>query len=134
MRYEITDNFLKFWFNYFDRHQTLIALRNFDLLRAMVGADYPTFSGHVLEKWFRLKMMESRRYVDIGGWWEKGGAESEIDIVGLLQEKNRAVAVEVKRLRRNFKPELFKAKVERLRAKALPGYHIDTQILTMEDM
>lgn len=134
VRYEITDNFLKFWFNYFDRHQTLIELRNFEVLREMVKSDYPTFSGPVLEKWFRLKMMESHRFIDLGGWWEKGGALNEIDIVGLSVEKNRAVAVEVKRQRKNFKPELLKAKVERLKAKVLHGYSIEEQLLTLDDM
>ncbi len=134
VRYEITDNFLKFWFNYFYRHQTLVELRNFDVLREIVKADYPTFSGHVLEKWFRLKMMESHRFTDLGGWWEKGGALNEIDIVGILAEKNRAVAVEVKRQRKNFKPEQLKEKVERLKAKALYGYTIEEQVLTLEDM
>lgn len=134
VRYEITDNFLKFWFNYFDRNQTIIELRNFDVLRTMVKSDYPTFSGHVLEKWFRLKMMESQQYVDLGGWWEKNGVANEIDIVGLKVEKNHAVAIEVKRQRKNFKPELLKTKVEHLRAKALSGYEIESQILTLEDM
>lgn len=134
VRYEITDNFLKFWFNYFDRHQTLIELRNFDVLREMVKADYPTFSGHVLEKWFLLKMMESHQFVDLGGWWEKGGALNEIDIVGLSTEMNHAVAVEVKRQRKNFKPELLTAKVDQLKAKVLHGYTVEERVLTLEDM
>lgn len=134
VRYEITDNFLRFWFNYFDRHQTIIELRNFDVLREMVKADYPTFSGHVLEKWFRLKMMESHRFIDLGGWWEKGGALNEIDIVALSTVKDHAVAVEVKRQRKNFKPELLSAKVEQLKTKVLHGYTIDEQVLTLEDM
>ncbi|MDE7073893.1 MAG: DUF234 domain-containing protein, partial [Odoribacter sp.] len=132
--YEITDNFLKFWFNYFDRHQTIIELKNFDVLRRMIKSDYPTFSGHVLEKWFRMKMMESHRFIDIGGWWEKGGAINEIDIVGLSTEKNHAVAVEVKRQRKNFKPELFKAKVQQLKTKVLHGYIVEEQVLTLDDM
>lgn len=134
VRYEITDNFLKFWFNYFERNQTLVELRNFEVLRTMVRTDYPTFSGHVLEKWFRLKMMESHQFVELGGWWEKGGAENEIDIVGLTTEKNRAVAVEVKRQRKNFKPELLKAKVEHLKAKVLSGYTIEEKVLCLDDM
>lgn len=134
VRYEITDNFLKFWFNYFDRHQTLIELKNFEVLRKIIKSNYPTFSGHILEKWFRLKMMESHDFIEIGGWWEKGGAANEIDIVGLSTEKNHAVAAEIKRLRKNFKSELFKAKVEQLKIKALHGYDIEEKILTLDDM
>ncbi len=134
VRYEITDNFLKFWFNYFDRHQTIIELRNFDVLRNIVKSDYPTFSGHVLEKWFRMKMSESNQFINIGGWWERGSEANEIDIVGLLTEKNRAVAVEVKRQRKNFKPEQLTAKVEQLKAKVLYDYTIEEQVLTLDDM
>jgi len=134
VRYEITDNFLGFWFNYFDRNQTIVELKNFEALRAIVRADYPTYSGHVLEKWFRLKMTESHRYVDLGGWWERGGAENEIDIVALSVDRGHAVAAEVKRQGKNFKPELFAAKVERLQNKALHGYDIETRLLTLDDM
>ncbi len=57
VQYEITDNFLKFWFNYFDRNQTLVEMGNYDRLCEIVVSDYPTYSGHILEKYFRLKMM-----------------------------------------------------------------------------
>lgn len=134
VRYEIADNFLKFWFKYIDGNQSIIELRNFAVLRQIVAADYDTFSGHVLEKWFALQMKESCRYVDVGGWWEKGGSANEIDIVGLCVEKKKAVAIEVKRQRKNFKPELLHAKVEQLRNKVLSGYEISEQVLTIDDM
>ncbi|MCD8207709.1 MAG: ATP-binding protein [Bacteroidales bacterium] len=134
VRYEIIDNFLKFWFNYFHRHQTIIEMRNFGALREIIKSDYPTFSGHALEKWFRLKMMESHEFVNLGGWWETGNNPYEIDIVGIYAEENHAVAAEVKRQRKNFKPELLHAKAEHLRTKALPDHTIDEQILTLEDM
>ncbi len=134
VRYEITDNFLKFWFNYFYRHQTLIELRNYDVLRQIVKKDYPTFSSHVLEKWFKLKMIESQKFINLGGWWEMKGSESEIDIVGILSKDNHAVAVEVKRQARNFKPRELNLKVERLKAKVLHGYTIDEKVLTLKDM
>jgi hypothetical protein len=49
-------------------------------------------------------------------------------------EKGHALAVEVKRQGKNFKPELFAQKVEQLRRKALPGYSIDTALLTLNEM
>lgn len=134
VRYEIIDNFLKFWFNYFDKYQTIIELKNFDFLREKIVADYPTYSGHILEKWFRQKMMESHQFVDIGGWWEKGGSTNEIDIVALSVEKNKAVAVEVKRQRKNFRPEQFRAKVDQLKSKILHDYSVEESVLTLEDM
>lgn len=134
VRYEITDNFLKFWFNYFGRNQTIIELGNFEVLQTIVRNDYPTFSGKVLEKWFMLKMAESHQYIDLGSWWEKKGDANEIDIVGISVEKGHAVAVEVKRQSKNFKSELMKTKVERLKATTLSGYRIDTELRTLEDM
>ena len=50
--------------------------------------DYNVFSGIALERWFRQQMMESCRYMRIGGWWKSGGQNAkgnnddfEIDIV-----------------------------------------------------
>ena len=136
VQYEITDNFLKFWFNYFDRNQTLVELNNFERLRDIVRSDYPTFSGHALEKWFRLKMMESHQYSDIGSWWErkKGKEANEIDIVGIKTDNKTTLVAEVKRQRRNYNHKEFMEKVERIKSCLLTGYKIETELLTLEDM
>lgn len=136
VQYEITDNFLKFWFNYFDRNQTLVELNNFERLREIVLSDYPTFSGRALEKWFRLKMMESHQYADIGSWWErkKGKEANEIDIVGIKTDGKTALVAEVKRQRRNYDHKEFMGKVERIKSVLLSKYEIETKLLTLEDM
>lgn len=136
VQYEITDNFLKFWFNYFDRNQTLVELNNFERLRDIVRSDYPTFSGHALEKWFRLKMMESHQYSDIGSWWErkKGKEANEIDIVGIKTDNKTTLVAEVKRQRRNYNHKEFMEKVERIKSCLLTGYKVETELLTLEDM
>lgn len=136
VRYEITDNFLAFWFNYFDRNRSLIELRNYEALAAIIRADYPTYSGHALERYFRQRFIESHEYRDMGAYWEmkKGREQCEIDIVALRLEKNKAVAVEVKRQRKEFKPALFAEKVQHLKDKVLPKYDIEQRCLTLEDM
>ena len=136
VQYEINDNFLRFWFNYFDRNQTLVELNNFEYLRQIVLSDYPTFSGLTLEKWFRLKMMESHRYSDIGSWWErkKGKEVNEIDIVALSVDGKTATVAEVKRQKRNYDHKLFMEKVEHIRMSVLSKFEIVTQLLTLEDM
>lgn len=136
VRYEISDNFLKFWFRYFDRNQSIVELKNFDLLREMVHADYTTFSGPALEKWFRLKMMESHQFADLGSWWErkKGKEANEIDIVALAAREKKAVVAEVKRQRCNYDHKAFMEKVDAIRSRILSGYEIETRLLTMEDM
>lgn len=134
IRYEITDNFLRFWFNYFDRYRSLVEIKNFTGLQKIVKEDYPTYSGKCLELYFKQQMAESCQYRDIGSWWELKNGQNEIDIVGLKLEKGQAVAIEVKRQKKNFKPELFKAKVEHLRNKVLPKYEIKMKCLSLEDM
>ena len=72
----------------------------------------------------------------LGSYWEakRGKEQYEIDIVALRLEKNRAVAVEVKRQRKEFKPEAFAEKVQHLKEKVLPKYEIEQRCLTLEDM
>ena len=136
VQYEINDNFLRFWFNYFDRNQTLVELNNFDYLRRIVLSDYPTFSGLALEKWFRLKMMESHKYSDIGSWWErkKGKEANEIDIVALSVDGKTATVAEVKRQQRNYDHKAFMAKVDCIKASILSKYQMETLLLTLDDM
>ena len=134
VRYEIQDNFLRFWFNYFDRHRSLIEIKNFDGLKSIIKNDYSTYSGKILETYFKQKLAESMKYRAIGSWWEPKGVQNEIDIVALDLEKNKAIAVEVKRNKKNFKEELFLAKVEHLKNKVLPNYNIETLCLSLEDM
>ena len=134
VRYEIQDNFIRFWFNYFDRYRSLIEIKNFVGLRTIIQSDYPTYSGKMLERYFKKQFAESFQYRAIGSWWETKGNQYEIDIVALKLEKNQAVVAEVKRQKKNFKPELLASKVEHLKNKLLPGYKIETYCLSLDDM
>ena len=88
----------------------------------------------MLERYFKQKFAESFLYKDIGSWWELKGNAYEIDIVALCLEKDKAVAVEVKRQKKNYKPDLLEKKVERLKHKILPHYMITKMCLSLEDM
>lgn len=134
VRYEIQDNFIRFWFNYFDRHRSLLEIKNFMGLQSIIKSDYPTYSGKLLELYFKQQFAESYQYRDIGSWWEPKGDQNEIDIVALRLEKNQAVVAEVKRQKKNFKPKLLAEKVEHLKHKLLPKYKIETVCLSLEDM
>lgn len=134
VRYEIQDNFIHFWFNYFDRHRSLIEIKNFIGLQKIVKDDYPTYSGKMLERYFKQQFAESFQYKAIGSWWELKGHQNELDIVALKLEKNQAVVVEVKRQKKNFKPELLTSKVDHLKNKVLPKYKIESLCLSLEDM
>ncbi|MCH5223212.1 MAG: AAA family ATPase [Muribaculaceae bacterium] len=140
VQYEITDNFLRFWFNYFDRHQTLVELNNFDTLRQIVSDDYPTFSGKTLEKWFKMKLIESHQFRDMGSWWERkrGKEANEIDIVAIYIDNKKAgkkaLVAEVKRQKRNYDHKEFMSKVDKLKDTILAKYEIETRLFTLEDM
>lgn len=134
VRYEIQDNFIRFWFNYFDRHRSLIEIKNFAGLQSIIKSDYPTYSGIMLERYFKQQFAESFQYRMIGSWWEPKGNQNEIDIVALKLEKNQAVAVEVKRQKKNFRPELLATKAEHLKNKLLFRYQIETYCLSLENM
>ena len=136
VRYDINDNFLKFWFRYYDRNQSIVEIRNFVLLRKIIEDDYTTFSGMMLERYFRLKMIESHRYSAIGSWWErkKGKEANEIDIVGLFAEEKKALVAEVKRQRRNYDHKEFMEKVEYIKTCILSKYEVVPCLLTLEDM
>lgn len=134
VRYEIQDNFIRFWFNYFDRHRSMIEIKNFKALESIIRSDYPTYSGIMLERYFKQQLAESLQYRDIGSWWELRGNQDEIDIVALKLEKNQALVAEVKRQKKNFKPELLTKKTEHLKNKLLPNYQIDTLCLSLEEM
>ena len=62
VRYEIQDNFIHFWFNYFDRNRSLIEIKNFINLQSIIKSDYPAYSGIMLERYFKQKFAESFQY------------------------------------------------------------------------
>lgn len=134
VRYEILDNFIRFWFNYFDRNRSMIEIKNFIGLQTIIKNDYPTYSGIMLERYFKQQFAESYQYRDIGSWWESKDNQNEIDIVALKLEKNQAVIAEVKRQKKNFKPKLLEEKVKYLQNKILHKYHIERICLSLEDM
>lgn len=134
IRFEIQDNFLKFWFHYFHRFRSMIEIRNFEGLQAIVSTEYEHYSGKILERYFNQKLAESKQFKEIGSWWELKKEQNEIDIVALKIEKDKALAIEVKRHKKNFKPTVFAEKVKQLKNKVLFRYTIETQCLSLNDM
>lgn len=139
VRYEIADNFLRFWFRYVTRNQNLIQMGMNDKLRNIVLDDYTTYSGHTLEIWFRQKLKEEGHYKEIGSWWNNAKGDKtdqqEVDIVAIPVDKDDpALVAEVKRQSKNFKPQWFEEKVDHLSHKILNGYKIESQLFTLEDM
>jgi AAA+ ATPase superfamily predicted ATPase len=140
VRYEIQDNFFRFWFRYIHRYASLIEIGNLPALEQIMLNDYTTFSGISLERWFRQKMMESHRYKTIGGWWQSGGVnakgnkdEFEIDIVAEALD-DKVEAYEVKRNPQKYNPARLQEKVEMMQRHLFRGQEVQRGGLSMEDM
>lgn len=134
VRYEISDHFLRLWFRYIERNRPLVEIGNFVGLRKIMADDYATYSGKTLELYFKQKLQESFEFRAIGSWWEAKGPQNEVDIVAVYLDNKRALVVEVKRQKKNFKPEAFAGKVKLLQAKAMHKYDIETVCWDMDDM
>lgn len=134
VRYEVSDHFLRFWFRYIERNRSLIELGNYEGLSKLISNDYPTYSGKTLEFYFKQKLQESFNYRAIGSWWEAKGEQNEIDIVAITLDNKKALVAEVKRQRKNFKPQLLESKIEAARNKVLSNYEIGSICLDIEDM
>ncbi len=139
VRYYIADNFLRFWFRYINHNQNLWEMGLNDKLRDIILADYATYSGLTLEEWFRQKLKEDGCYKEIGSWWDttKGNKtdQYEVDVIAIPLDTNSPVLVaEVKRQGKNFKPEIFRKKVEHLRDKIFYDRETESRLFTLEDM
>lgn len=138
LKYEISDHFLRFWFRYIVKYQNLVQTGRFDDLRSLVLADYPDYSGRVLEAYFREKIAEEHSFEHIGSWWEgkrSGTSEQhEIDIVAVYLKEKRVLLAEVKRQRKNFNAAKFQHKVEHLKQKLFAQYAVETACFTLDDM
>lgn len=138
VRYEIADNFLRFWFRYINRNRDFIESGNLKGLAELIKADYPTYSGTVLERYFRQQLSEQMIYRNIGSWWEtskgKGIPQNEVDIVAIYADNKKVLIGEVKRQRKNFKPELLQQKADMLCTKLFHKFSIETRCFTLDDM
>lgn len=139
VRYEIQDNFFRFWFRYIHRNASLIEIQNLPALEQIMVNDYQTFSGIALERWFRKKMMESLRYNTIGGWWQSGvnnkgnNDDFEIDIVAVTVE-GEVEAYEVKRNPKKYSPKRLQEKVEMMQRHLFRGHTVKMGYLSMDEM
>ncbi|MCF0196905.1 MAG: AAA family ATPase [Bacteroidaceae bacterium] len=140
VRYEIQDNFFRFWFRYIHRHASLIELQNMPALERIMTDDYTVFSGIALECWFRQKMKETCKYKQIGGWWQTNGVNTkgntddfEIDIVAVTIDDG-VEAYEVKRNPQKYSPARLGEKVSEMKRKTFKGREIAMSGLSMDDM
>jgi len=131
-KYKIEDNFLSFWFRFIYKYRSAIEIGNFDYVREIVERDYETYSGLILERYFRQKLIESKRFSDIGNYWDRKG-ENEIDIIAINEMEKHLCFYEVKRNKKRINILALENKANEI-VKKFPGYNPEYLGLSMEDL
>ncbi|GHV66082.1 ATPase [Bacteroidia bacterium] len=131
-KYSIEDNFLSFWFRFIYKYRSAIEIGNLDYVRNIVERDYETFSGLVLEKYFRAQLIETKQFSTIGGYWDRRG-ENEIDIIAENELEKRLVFYEVKRNEKRINLAVLERKASEM-VKKFPDFKIEYKQLSLERM
>lgn len=135
VRYTIEDNFFTFWFRFIYKYSYMLEIENYGSVKTIIDRDYETFSGLMLERWFKRVLTEQKAYTRIGGWWDRKG-ENEIDIVAENELDDAATFFEVKRKAENIDMAKLETKAAAfLRVtEAFRGYALSYKSLSMDDM
>lgn len=131
-KYKIEDNFLNFWFRFIFKYRSAIEIGNIKYVQEIVERDYETYSGIILEKYFRTIMIEAKEFSNIQGYWDSKG-ENEIDIVAVNDTNKRIVICEVKRNPKRIIMNTLKNKAKDIIAKH-SGFSIEYKGLSLDDM
>ena len=135
VHYELDDMFFKFWFRFIHKYNYMLEIGKYDKLREVINRDYSTYSGHVLEHYFKHKLSEEADITRLGNWWDRKG-ENEIDIITENELDGRLTFYEVKRQKENISIGELKGKAEAFftKNKIASKYNIEYKGLTLEDM
>lgn len=131
-KYKIVDNFLQFWFRFIYKYRSAVEIGNLDYVRQIVERDYETYSGYILEKYFRQQLAESKAYSDVQSYWNRKG-ENEIDIIAVNDFEKRLLIGEVKRNKERINLHILENKATEI-ARKYADYQIEYKGFSLEDM
>jgi hypothetical protein len=131
--YEISDQFLRFWFRFVWPYQSLVERKQLSLLRQNMGQHYEQFTGRTLEQYYQQVAMESGLYTQVGNWWDRKG-ENEIDMIALNEFVHTGIVAEIKRNPRKLSLTELKRRVSNLPSADFGPYNLTLQTLSIEDM
>lgn len=131
--YEISDQFLRFWFRFICPYQSLIERQQLSLLRQNVEKGYDQFSGRTLEQYFQQKAIESGRYTVVGNWWDKVGG-NEIDLVALNEFDKTGMIGTIKRNPKKVSLKELEEKVQAMPKSDFGQYKTTLVGLSIDDM
>lgn len=132
VRYGIKDNFLNFWFRFIYKYRSAVEIGNLGYVREKVMADYSTFSGWILERYFRKMYQETGLYNIVTNYWEKDGS-NEIDLIAVNEAEREIVIGEVKRNSRRIDLHGLEEKSANIASKR-KGWHIEYVALSLDNM
>ena len=135
IRYAISDPFLQFWFRFIYKYNRFIEANAYGKLVELILRDYPTYSGKVLERYFKSKLIESGLFTHIDSWWDRKG-KNEIDIIAADDVEKTVTFYEVKRQRKELDMDILKDKVQCFLNSTgkYSNYKISYKGLCMDDM
>ena len=131
--YEISDQFLRFWFRFVWPYQSLVERGQLSLLRQNMGQHYEQFTGRTLEQYFQTLAMEAGRYTQVGNWWDRKG-KNEIDMIAINEFDHTGMVAEIKRNPRKISLTNLQEKVDSLPPKTFGEYALSLRGLSLEDM
>ena len=131
--YEISDQFLRFWFRFVWPYQSLVERKQLALLRHNMGQQYEQFTGRTLEQYYQQVAMESGHYTLVGNWWDRKG-ENEIDMIALNEFNHTGIVAEIKRNPRKLSLAELEKKVSNLPPTDFGPYNLEIKTLSINDM
>lgn len=132
VRYEISDNFMNFWFRFIYKYRSAVEIQNMKYVQDKVFADYETYSGHILERYIRQQYRETGLYNVVTNYWDKYGSD-EIDLVAINEVEHSLVIGEVKRNPEKINLETLKKKSAKILSHH-NGWNSRIIGVSMEDM
>lgn len=135
IRYQIEDNFLRVWFRYIYKYSYMLEVGANGKLKALMEKDYTTYSGRVLEIYFRAVMIESEEFTRIASWWDRKG-ENEIDIIAADELEQRVTFYEVKRQAKDINIGILKDKAVQFfnTTGSFQKFSVDYKGLSLDDI
>lgn len=132
VKYGIKDNFLNLWFRFVYKYRSAVEIGNLEYVREKLLADYTTFSGWVLERYFRQRYRETGLYNIVTNYWEKNG-KNEIDLIAVNEAEREIVIGEVKRNPSHINLHDLEDKSANITSKR-KGWRIEYAALSLDDM
>ena len=122
---------MTFWFRFIHKYRSAIEIGNIDYVRNKVYADYNTFSGIILERYFRQQYAETGLYNIVTNYWKRN--TDEIDLIAVNEADRHLVIAECKRQAARINLDVLQKKAHDIVARH-QRWTIDYRALSLEDM